>query len=101
MAEIILQRLEKFQNIVPMIRNFYLAKAAQHCLGKLLKDASFQDDLFETKGLGVKTVETFMSRSHFVRSLRGLLIISEVIIMLKWEAFYEAQNQKDFITTTS
>ena len=38
MAEIILQRQEKFKQIVPMIGKLHLAKAVEYCLGNVLKE---------------------------------------------------------------
>ena len=60
-----------------MMGKFHLAKAVQHCLGKLLKGAGFQCNLLETKVFGVKIVEAFILGSH------ELLRISEVIEILK------------------
>lgn len=67
MAEIILQRYKEFKNIVPMMGKFHLAKAVQHCLGKLLKRTSFQCNFLETNVFGVKIVEAFMLGSHYLR----------------------------------
>ena len=50
-----------------MTGKFHLAKAVQHCLGKLLKGAGFQCNLLETKVFGVKIVEAFILGSHYVR----------------------------------
>ena len=50
-----------------MMGKFHLAKAVQHCLGKLLKGTGFQCNFLETNVFGVKTVEAFMLGSHYLR----------------------------------
>ena len=66
-AEIILQKYKEFKNIVPMMVKFHLAKAVQHCLGKLVKGTGFQCNFLETNVFGVKTVEAFILGSHYLR----------------------------------
>ena len=79
-----------------MLRNFHFAKAVQHCIGKLLKGTGLSDALVETKAFGLKTIETVLAGTHYVRSLRGLLIISEKIETLQWEAFWLAHGRNDY-----
>ena len=37
-----------------------------------------------------------MAGTHYVRALRGLIIISEVIDIMRWEAFWLSRNREDY-----
>ena len=64
-----------------------MTKVAQHSARKYIRDSGFEDALIETKIFGIKILETVFNGTHYIRSLRGLLIISEAIQSLQWEAF--------------
>ena len=49
-------------------------KCLEHCIGKYIKDA-----LIEFKLIGKKTIEHVLNGTHHVRSLRGIIILSEAI----------------------
>ena len=61
-----------------------------------MKGSGFQDTFVETKTFGLKTVESVMAGTHYVRALRGLIIISEVIDIMRWEAFWLSRNREDY-----
>ena len=42
-----------------------------------------------------------MLESHYVRSLCGLLMISDIIDMLRWEAFWQEKDRHDFTDVIS
>ena len=96
LAEISLQRPTEFKTLVPMLGSFHLSKAAQHCIGKLIKGSGFEDALVETKVFGLKVVESVLGGTHYVRSLRGLLIVSEVLTMMQWEAFWLTRDKTNY-----
>ena len=73
-----------------------MMKAFQHCIGKYLKGSGIEDALIETKTFGVNVVESVLNGTHYVRSMRGLLIISEVITIMQWEAFWRRHNRANF-----
>ena len=68
-----------------MLGAFHMAKVAQHCVGKYIKGSGFEDALVENKVFVVKVMENVLNGKHFVRSLRGLNIITEAILTIKWE----------------
>ena len=90
LAQIVLQRPIEFQNILPMLGCFHLTKAVEHCLGKLLKGSGIEDALVETSCFGLKILEQVLGGTHYVRSLRGLIIIYESVRVLQWEAFLQS-----------
>ena len=78
-----------------------MAKVAQHCAGKYIKGSGFEDALVENKVFVVKVMESVLNGKHYVRSLRGLDIITEAILTIKWEAFCKSHNKDDFHTEHS
>ena len=91
---IYLNHNEKFQNLLPMLGAFHMAKIAQHSAGKYIRDSGFEDALIETKTFGIKVVQNVFDGTQYIRSLRGLLIISEAIHSLQWEVFW-VRHSKD------
>ena len=77
-VEIYINCLEKFKALVPCLDGFYMWKCLEHCIGKYIKDA-----LIEFKLIGKKTIEHVLNGTHHVRSLRGIIILSEVTEKLK------------------
>ena len=39
------------------------------------------------------TLQQVFSGSHYVRSFAGMMIIEEVLVRLKWEAFWETNKE--------
>ena len=95
-AEITLQHPEQFKKIIPMIGNFHLAKAVEHCIGKFLEGSGFNDALVESQVFGLKTVEAVMAGTHYVRSLHGLLIIQETIECARWQGFLQIYGGENY-----
>ena len=93
-VEIYLKCPEKFKPLVPCLGGFHMAKCLQHCIGKYIKGTGLDDVLLETNIFGKKTIEQILNGTHYVRSLRGFIIIGEAIERLKWKAFFE-QYGKD------
>ena len=93
---IYLNHNEEFQNLLPMLEAFHMAKIAQHSAGKYIRDSGFEDALIETKTFGIKVVQSVFDGTHYIRSLRGLLIISEAIHSLQWEAFWLRHSKDKF-----
>ena len=96
LVEIILQRPEEFKNLVPKLGSFHLSKAVQHCIGKLIRGSDIEDALVKTKGFGLKVVESVLGGTHYVRSLRGLLILLEVLTIMQWEAFWCTRDRNNY-----
>ena len=66
-----------------------MAKAAEHCIEKLVKGSGLDDALVETKVFGEKVLEQALSGNHYELSLRGYLILEDAIEIMKWKAFME------------
>ena len=93
---IYLNHNEEFQNLLPMLGSFHIAKIAQHSAGKYIRDSGFDDALIEMKTFGIKVVQSVFDGTHYIRSLRGLLILSEAIHSLQLEAFWLRHSKDKF-----
>ena len=61
---IYLNHNKEFQNLLPMLGAFHMAKIAQHSAGKYIRDSGFEDALIETKTLGIKVVQSVFDGTH-------------------------------------
>ena len=57
--------------------------------------------LIEFKLISKKTIEHVLNGTHHVRSLRGIIILSEVIEKLKWNAFSKGYGKEKYSNITS
>ena len=83
-----------------MLGGFHMAKALLHCIGKFIKINRLFDTLIETVTFGVKTAEEVAGGTHYVRSFRGMLILSG-ITKTKMECFLGKNDVnifKNFVT---
>ena len=71
-----------------MIGSFHAAKCVEHCIGKFIQ-GGLEDALKQTKVFTVATVESILNGKHYVRSLKGLLIVVGAIEKMKWKAFFK------------
>ena len=88
-ADFVLQQPGQFKILIPMLKGFHMAKALLHCIGKFTKINDLFNTLIETGTFGVKTAEEVASGTHYVTSFRGILILPEALLKLKWNAFWE------------
>ena len=52
--DIYFQRRNQFQNLMPMLGSFHIAKCLEHCIRKYIDDTGIDDCLSQTKVAGVK-----------------------------------------------
>ena len=93
---IYLKRPQQFKNLVPMLGGFHMAKCVQRSIGKYIKGTGLEDALVETGVFGVKVMESIIEGKDYVRSLRGVQILSSAIELAKWKAFWKLHDKKDF-----
>ena len=80
---------------------FHKAKPVLHCIGKFIKFNDLFDTLTETDTFDVKTAEEIAGCTHYVRSSLGMLILSEALLKLKWNALWEKKLIQMFSRTFS
>ena len=73
---------------------FHMAKVALHCAGKYFKGSGIDIELILSKCFGSNTIESVLSRGHYVHYFLGIQIIKEVFEILKWEVFW-AEHTSD------
>ena len=75
--------------LVPCLGGFCMAKCVRHCIGKYIQGSVLDDALVEAQVFGKKVIEQILNGTHYIRSLRAILILVDFINRLKWEAFWE------------
>ena len=81
-----------------MLGAFHMAKCAQYSGGKYIRGSGFEDVFIERKTFKIKFIKSVFDGTHYIKSLRGLLIVSEAKHSLQWEAFlleHSKQKYKD------
>ena len=87
---------EEFKNLVAMLGGFHIAKCVQRCIGKFIKGTGLEDAFVETDVFGVKVMESILAATNYVRSLRGIQTLTGAIELVKWKAFWNFDDPKDF-----
>ena len=75
-VDIIMNEPETFQDIFPMLGMFHFTKVLPRCAGLYISGSSLNDALIECGVLGPKSLSTVISGGHYVRSFKGMLIVS-------------------------
>ena len=94
--DIVLSNPKEFDKLIPMLGSFHTANVVEHCIGKYLRGSGMEDALIETGVFGSKAVESMMNGSHYIISLRGIMILADALNTLKWEAFQKTNDRADF-----
>ena len=85
--DIFLQKQDQFRNLIQMLGGFHTAKWLQHSTGKYIRGSGLEESLRQARVFGVKIVDSVLDGTHYVRSLKGLLILANAVEKLKWSAF--------------
>ena len=96
MIDIYLQKQDQFKSIIPMLGGFHTAKCFEHCIGKYIQGSGLEQSLKQTRVFGVKVADAVLNGTNYTRSLKGILILSNAIEMLKWNAFLELNKCEQF-----
>ena len=98
-VDIYLKCPNEFKMLVPCLRGFHMAKGVQHCIGKYIRGSGLDDALVETQVFRKKVIEQVLNGTHYIRSLRAILILMDSINRLKWDAFWENNKKEKFKET--
>ena len=71
----------------------------QHYIGKYIRGSGLDDALVVTQVFGKKVIEQVLSGTHYIRSLRAILILVDSINRLKWDAFWENNKKEKYKET--
>ena len=96
-ADILMAEPDTFADIHGMMGMFHWVKVLLKCAGRYLRGSGIEDSLIETEIYGKLTLNSVLEGTHYVRSFQGILIVSDVITSLMWEAFWLwlAKNQHE------
>lgn len=87
-ADIIMAEPTEFNDLFPMLGMFHYTKVLLRCAGHYLSGSGVEDAVIESEVFGKQVLHAVLAGSHYVRSLQGLLIVSEVLSALQWESFW-------------
>ena len=85
--ELQLLYIARFDNIFPGLGGFHTEKVMIACCGKYLEDTRIDLILVENKVYGPENVKHVMNGGHYVRGIRGMAIVSEVLYSLLPDQF--------------
>ena len=63
-----------------MLGYFHTAKYVEHCIGKYIEGSCIEESLRETQTFGVNVFDAILNGTNYVRSMRGYLILANVIL---------------------
>ena len=82
-----------------MFRGFSHGEMCATLYGKYIRGSGLDDALVETQVFGKKVIEQVLNGSHYIRSLRAILILVDSINRLKWDAFWENNKKEKYKET--
>lgn len=88
-ADIMMAEPQEFSDIHGMMGMFHWVKILLKCAGRYLKGSGIDDGLIETQVFGKVTLNSVLEGNHYVRSFHGLMMVSDTLNSLAWEAFWE------------
>ena len=77
----------RFDNIFLGLGSFHTEKVMIACCGKYVADTRIDSILVENEVYGPENVEHVMNEGHYVRGIRGMAIVSEVLQSLLLDQF--------------
>ena len=63
-------------------------------IGKYIDGSGAETILVESRAYGENVVRSVMDESHYTRSLKWLMLLSECIERFKWDEFFKATGIK-------
>ena len=94
--EIILDHPEEFKNLVLCMGSFHMMKIVLACFGKYLNGSGARQIWTETGIFGVNVFESVIAGTNYVRSLKGMLLLSESMERLRWCEFFKENNVENY-----
>ena len=93
-VDIYLKCANEFKMLLPCVGRFHMVKCMHHRIGKYIQGSGLDDALVETQVFGKKVIEQMLNSTHYIRSLRKILMLVDSMNRLKWDAFWE-NNKKE------
>ena len=90
--EIMLHNPREFSNIVLCIGSFHMMKVVMGSIGKYIDGGGAETIFVEKKVFGQNVVNSVLGGTHYVRSLKGMFLLSECIQRLQWSEFFSIKG---------
>ena len=94
--EIQMMREEEFSNLVLVMGSFHMIKVVLNCTGKYVQGSGAESILIESGAFGMNVVQSVLSGKHYVRSVKGMLMLSEALERIQWKEFFKSQSADDY-----
>lgn len=96
--EIKMQHPDEFQNVILCLGSFHMIKIVLACIGKYLEDSGAETIWLENGIFGPNVIKSVLGGTHYVRSLKGMLLLCETIERLQLcEFLHETDHQYEQI----
>ena len=90
---------DAFNDVHAVMGMFHFTKAILRCAGRYLRGSGIEDALIEQDIFGKLTLKTVMEGTHYARSFTGMIMISDMINGLIWEAFWSNREGNGYYLT--
>lgn len=90
--EITMSKPFEFDNLVLCLGSFHMIKVVMGAIGKFINGSGAETILVESKAFGQHVVRSVLDGSHYSRSLKGLLMLSECMERLQWAEFFKMEG---------
>ena len=90
---------DAFNDVHAVMGMFHFTKVILRCAGRYLRGSGIEDALIEQDIFGKLTLKTVMEGTHYARSFTGMIMISDMINGLIWEAFWSNREGNGYYLT--
>ena len=94
--EILLLHENELKNLTWCPGSFPLLKVYLGCIGKYLRGSGAENIWIENEIFSPNTTEAVLGGSHYVRSLKGMILLSETMERLQWKAFFDECGVEEY-----
>ena len=95
LADILMEEHETFSDVHGMMGGFHWEKDLLKCCGRFLRGSGMDDALVENKVFGKLVLNQALEGSHYVRALYCMLLVSDLISTLAFQAFWDWCEEND------
>ena len=98
---IIMNNPTEFSNLVLCLGSFHLIKVVMGAIGKYIDGSGAEIILAESKAFGKNVVRSVLDGTHYTRSLKGLMLLSECFERLQWAEFFRIKRVREYMNELS
>ncbi len=95
--EITMLHKEEFKNIVLCLGSFHMIKVLLGCLGKYIQGSGAETIFIETSIFGINVVQSVLGGTNYVRSVKGMMLLSEAMDRLRWCQFFKENGTANYM----